>query len=156
MRDINQDIEELIVNRLTPKQLKRWNESNQFYEDLLPKITKAKWAQEALEEIERRCEERTEARLKMFENQTKALYAFVKEHSLKNWKIYDQKAYIVVNRSLNPGTLHAFEIELVQDGVFLTSTDGWKVNAHGFRTIEEIKELSHELNLGLKNSGSPA
>jgi hypothetical protein len=143
---LDHDIEELILSRLTAKQLDRWNSSNVFYEDLLPKITKAKWAIDALKEIDRRCEERTEARYEFEDAKRQAMYQFIKDNCLKGWKTYQGKAYYVVSKKLQPGTLHSYEIELCGNGAWLTTTDGWSVDVLGYRTAEEIQELSQLLN----------
>ena len=146
MNALNKDIQELILDRLTPKQKERWDASTEYFEDLLPKITKAKWAHDALREIDRRAEERVEAHFNGLQQRTDATYRFVKDNVLKGWKFYEGKAYFVVSKALKPGTLHSYEIELVGDAVLLTSTDGWKVHVHGYRSVAEICELSRELN----------
>ena len=138
---IHQDIDELIYSRLTKKQKDKWDSIGGFYEDLLPKITKAKWAINALAEIDRRCELRTEARYREMYRRNNEIKNFLKDNRLSDWELDGHKAYKVVDRELEPGKLHSYFFELREGTIFVTSTDGWRIDIIGNKTLSELKQL---------------
>lgn len=60
------DIKELIEDRLTAKQLKRYRNMTGYFAKRVKKITKAKWVELAIQEVERREQDRKDAKISAF------------------------------------------------------------------------------------------
>jgi hypothetical protein len=151
------DIKELVENRLTPKQLERYNKMTGYYVTRLERITKAGWVSNAIAEIERRDEARIEAKFDYIDRQRERLRKLIVDHNLTGWNvggsISDEPLLYISKPALNGAMVDVGEITEVQVQLFdddytgglVESTDGWRRQIHKKVKLADLAEYANKL-----------